>query len=88
MSPDLIFNLRSANTATNPGFRIYAKIVDNIPGMSDSSGLDLDSGSGVVSFDANPFVPQQPSLYTFEVQGEREQGVAREKSILEVLYAY
>lgn len=87
LSPDLIFNLRSDNSTTRPGFRIYAKIVDNIPGMSDSSGLDLDSGSGVVSFDANPFVPQQPSLYTFQIQGEREEA-SREKAILEVLYAY
>lgn len=88
VSPDLIFNLRRTNTSDIPGFRISAKVVDNIKGMSDSSGLDLDSGSGVVSFDANPFVQQQPTLYTFEVQGEREQSATKEKAKFEVLYAY
>ena len=88
LNPDLVFNLRRSNTSGIPGFRIYAKVVDNIKGMSDSSGLDLDSGSGVVSFDANPFVQQQPTLYTFEVQGEREQSATKEKAKFEVLYAY
>ena len=88
VSPDLIFNLRRSNESLQPGFRIYAKVTDNIPGLSDSSGLDLDSGSGVVSFDANPFVQQQPSLYTFEVQGEWEESASKEKAKFEVLYAY
>ncbi|SNB46194.1 pilus assembly protein PilX [Geobacter sp. DSM 9736] len=83
LAPDMTFRLRGDTT----GFNLYAKIVNNVPGMSDSSGLDLEAGGGVASVNNNPSVMQQPTLYTFEVQGERE-GASAEKAIFEVLYAY
>lgn len=84
-SPDLTFYLRGEST--KPGFTIYTKIIDTVPGMSDTSGVSLDSGMGVVASNVNPTVFHQPSLYTFEVQGEREDNPT-EKAIMEVLYAY
>ena len=84
-APDITFQLRGE--AGKPGFNIYTKIVETVPGMSDSSGVSLDSGMGVVASNVNPTVFHQPSLYTFEVQGEREDNPA-EKAIMEVLYAY
>ena len=70
-----------------PNFNVYAKIVDTQPGNSDTSGLELDSASGVAS-GASGVSPQHiPANYRIEVQGERATN-PQEKGALSVLYVY
>lgn len=82
-SPDMTMILQ-ANTG-NP-FMIYSKIVDTIPGNSDTSGLQLE-GAGVAE-SSSILTPQSfPYIYRMELQGER-QGSATAQANIEVLYAY
>ena len=84
--PDLQFNLRGTDSSTN--FKVYAKIVDTVPGNSDTTGVDfLDSGAGVAGAGAGISPKHNPALFSIEVQGERSTN-AKEKARLSVLYAY
>ena len=85
-TPDLEFNLRGSGSGSN--FKVYAKIVDTVPGNSDTTGVDyLDSGAGVAGAGAGISPKHNPVLYSLEVRGERETN-AKEKALLSVLYAY
>ena len=82
-SPDITMTLKS-NTR-NP-FVVFSKIVDTIPGNSDTSGFQLE-GSGVAE-SSSLLTPQSfPYIYRLEVQGERQTGASAQANI-EVLYAY
>lgn len=85
-APDISFQLRGQDAGTN--YKVYAKIVDTVPGNSDMTGVDyLDAGSGVAGNGTGIAPKHNPSLYTIEVQGERASN-AKEKALLSVLYAY
>ena len=85
-TPDLQFNLKSIVSGGN--FKVYAKIVDTIPGNSDTTGIDyLDSGVGVAGAGSGISPKHNPVLYSLEVRGERATN-AKEKALLSVLYAY
>ncbi|WP_136526611.1 pilus assembly PilX N-terminal domain-containing protein [Geomonas ferrireducens] len=85
-APDLQFMLKG--TGTNGNFKVYAKVVDTVPGNSDTTGIDyLDSGVGVAGSGSGIAPKHNPALYSVEVQGERASN-PKEKAILSVLYAY
>lgn len=85
-APDASFKLKGY--LTQPGFKVYSKIVDTRQGNSDQSGFELlDSGAGVTGTSAGVGPKHMPALYKIEVQGERETQ-AQEKANLTVLYAY
>ena len=74
-------------TAPQPNFKVYTKIVDTVPGNSDTSGLVLE-GFGVVESGSGIVTPQHfPYTYRVEVQGERETN-PDERANISVLYAY
>jgi hypothetical protein len=82
--PDFNFTLKGDQGSN---FNVYAKIIDTVPGNSDTTGVDfLDSGQGVAGTGSGIAPKHNPSLYTIEVQGERAN--AKEKAKLSVLYAY
>lgn len=84
--PDLQFNLKGSEAGSN--FKVYAKIVDTVPGNSDTTGVDyLDTGAGVAGIGAGISPKHNPVLYSLEVRGERAVN-AQEKALLSVLYAY
>lgn len=84
--PDLTFTLRGVSASSN--FKVYAKIVDTVQGNSDTTGVDyLDSGAGVAGTGAGIAPKHNPSLYSFEVRGEKAAN-PKEKALLSVLYAY
>lgn len=83
--PDLQFTLRGLS---NSDFKVYAKVVDTVPGNSDPTGVDyLDAGVGVAGIGSGIAPKHNPALYSLEVQGERATS-PKEKAILSVLYAY
>jgi len=85
-SPDATFTLRGEGLL--PGFRVFTKIVDTIPGNSDPSGnTGLLSGAGVTGTSSGVSPKHLPATYRIEVQGERETN-PQEKAALSVLYAY
>jgi hypothetical protein len=85
IGPDTTFRL--AGTA-NQNFKVYAKIVDTIPGNSDLSGFELlDSGAGVAGISSGVSPKHMPAMYRLEVQGEKEFN-PQERAKLSVLYAY
>jgi hypothetical protein len=88
-SPDATFKL-SGILPAEKGFVIATKIVDSVPGNSDtSSAVDyLDPGSSVAGTDAAIHPQHVPGLYNIAVQGAREGSDSREKARLSVLYAY
>ena len=82
-SPDMTMDLQAA---TGSKFTVYTKIVDTVPGNSDTSGLQLE-GSGVAE-SSSLLRPQQiPYIYRIEIQGERADNPTAQAN-LEVLYAY
>ena len=85
-APDLQFQLKSDSSGSN--YRVYVKIVDTVPGNSDSSGVDyIDTGAGVTGDGAGMVMKHSPTLYSLEIEGERI-GNTEEKALLSVLYAY
>ncbi|WP_239026796.1 pilus assembly protein PilX [Geomonas oryzisoli] len=85
-TPDLQFLLKG--TGTNGNFKVYAKIVDTVPGNSDTTGIDyLDSGVGVAGIGSGIAPKHNPALYSVEVTGERAVN-PKEKAQLSVLYAF
>lgn len=100
IAPDVTFKLNGL--PTQPRFNVYAKIVDTVPGNSDTSlsgssgsaggyllggGGVAYGGSGSGSGSGSVAVMHVPALLTIEVAGERETN-AKEKARLSVLYAY
>lgn len=84
--PDLQFTLRGSETNTN--YKVYAKIVDTVPGNSDTTGVDfLDAGAGVAGSGSGISPKHNPVLYSLEIRGERAAN-PKEKALLSVLYAY
>jgi hypothetical protein len=69
-------------------YKVYTKIVDTVPGNSDTSGYDLlDSGSGVAGMSPGVSPKHMPAKYRIEVQGQTAVN-PKEKAKLSVLYAY
>ncbi|CAG0956129.1 pilus assembly protein PilX [Geobacter sp.] len=81
--PDMTAKL----SGTGTDFNVYGKIVDTVPGNSDLSGIQLDSGAGVAGTGSGISPQHLPGIYTIEVQAESEAN-AREKARLSVLYEY
>jgi len=85
-TPDLWFNLKGDTSGSS--YKVYAKIIDTVPGNSDTTGVDfLDSGAGVAGAGAGISPKHNPALYTLEVRGERSNN-ASQKALLSVLYAF
>lgn len=86
-SPDASFRLN--DSGGRGGFRVLTKIVDTIPGNTDRSGIDyLDAGVSMAAKEEVVHPAHIPSIYNLSVQGSRDEGAAREKARLSVLYAY
>ena len=87
-SPDMTFTLKNEQ-ASEPGFRVSTKIVDTVPGNTDTGGSELlDVGSSVsAGRDDSIIHPQHvPGMFNISVQGVG--GRSQEKARLSVLYAY
>jgi hypothetical protein len=82
-SPDLSIVLQSS---TGNPFIVYSKIVDTIPGNSDTSGLQLEGG-GVAETSSLLTPISIPYIYRMEVQAERQTGSTAQANI-QILYAY
>jgi len=83
--PDVKFTLSGVSPALP--FDVYTKIVDTVPGNTDTGGLSLE-GMGAAESSGGMIYPQHfPYMYRVEVQGERKNNPS-ERSNLEVLYAY
>lgn len=90
LDPKYLFDARFTlqGLSLQPGFNVYAKLVDTQRGNSDTSGYELlDSGSGVTGTHSGVSPKHIPAIYRIEVQGERETNPL-EKAQLTVLYAY
>ncbi|SRR6266702_1828637 len=85
-APDMTFKLPGQSPGDS-GYMIYAKIIDSVPGNTDTSGRELDSGIGVAGVGSGISPVHFPILLTFEVQGERVVN-PKERGSLSVLYAY
>lgn len=85
VSPDMTLTLNGV--APQPNYVVFTKIVDTIPGNTDTSGISLQ-GSGVVQGSAGIITPQHfPYIYRIEVQGQRQTN-PDEKANLSAVYAY
>lgn len=89
-SPDAMFTLKGLGL--QPGFNVYAKVVDTQKGNTDTSqyGESLLIGAAVTGgLTAQGSVTPKhiPAIYRIEVQGERDKN-PQEKAQLTVLYAY
>ena len=83
---DMSFNLKGL--PLQPGYNVYSQIVDTVKGNSDKSGVELLDGGGGVTSGSSGITPMHlPSLYTIEVQAEKEVN-PQEKARLSVLYSY
>ncbi|HEY6871486.1 MAG TPA: pilus assembly PilX N-terminal domain-containing protein [Geobacteraceae bacterium] len=81
---DVTLNLQG----TQSPFNVYAKVVDTIPGNSDTSGNDfLIHGNGTDGTDPDVAPKHIPAMYRIEVQGQMATNPL-EKAKLSVLYAY
>jgi len=83
-SPDMQVTLKS-QSGNNP-FIVTSKIVDTVPGNSDTSGFQLE-GSGVAENTSTVKPMSIPYIYRMEVQGEQQTN-STSRANLEVLYAY
>jgi hypothetical protein len=84
--PDVIFTLQGISP--QPNFTVYEKIVDTVPGNTDTSGLELDADISVVGSGSGLITPMHyPYMYRIEVLGERETN-PDERAHFTVLYAY
>ena len=86
IAPDFRFTLQGQTAATN--YNIATKIVDNVPGNSDPSGMAmLDPGMAVVGTTPGISPMHLPALITMEVEGSQGNN-PKERADLSVLYAY
>jgi len=85
-SPDMTFTL--SGLPSEPSFRVTAKIVDTVPGNSDTTGVDyLDQGSSVSGREEGTRPRHVPGMFNISVQGVGG-GADHEKGRLSLLYAY
>jgi hypothetical protein len=89
--PDLTFTLGGTLPGdpanSGPAYRLYAKIIDTVPGNSDAGSADLLDPGSAVSGREEVIRPQHvPGLYSISVQGAGDS--SREKARLSLLYAY
>jgi hypothetical protein len=85
---DMSFRLQGTQGAAGPGYNVYAKIVDTMPGNSDTSGFEqIDAGAGVTGSASGLSPKHVPALYRIETRGESTVN-SRENAALTVLYAY
>lgn len=82
-SPDFQLTLPGTSGTT---FNVFSKIVDTVPGNTDTSGLQL-IGSGVTEAQSVINPQHIPYVYRIETVAVRNTNAA-EKSNLSVLYAY
>jgi len=83
---DMSFKLKGL--PSQPGYKVYSQIIDTVKGNSDKSGVDqLDGGGGVTAGSSGISPMHIPSLFTIEVQAEKEFN-PKEKAKLSVLYSY
>ena len=81
---DITLNLQGVQSP----FNIYAKVVDTVPGNSDTSGNDfLLHGFGADGTDQDVAPKHIPAMYRIEVLGQMATNPL-EKAKLSVLYAY
>jgi hypothetical protein len=81
---DVTLNLQG----TQSSFNVYSKIVDTIPGNSDTSGINfLIHANGADGTDPDVAPKHIPGLYRIEVLGQMATNPL-EKAKLSVLYAY
>ncbi len=86
-NPDVVFNLKGKSNQVSP-YVVSLKIVDTVSGNTDTSGVVLDLGSGVVDSASSLIQVQHfPFLYTIMTDA-RQQGSTSERANIEVLYAY
>jgi len=84
--PDVTFSLPAV--PPQPNFAVYGKIVDTVPGNTDTSGLELDADISVVGSGSGLITPMHyPYMYRIEVLSERETN-PDERAQFSVLYAY
>jgi len=84
--PDVTFSL--PGVPPQPNFAVYGKIVDTVPGNTDTSGLELDVDISVVGSGSGLITPMHyPYMYRIEVLSERETN-PDERAQFSVLYAY
>jgi len=84
-NPDITLTLNGV--PPQPNLTVYVKIVDTVPGNTDTSGISL-LGGGVVDAQSGIITPQHfPYMYRVEVQGQRQTN-PDEKANLSVVYAY
>ncbi len=84
-SPDITLTLQGVGS--QPNLQVSIKIVDTVPGNTDTSGISL-LGSGVVGAQSGIITPQHnPYIYRVEVQGQRQTN-PDEKANLSAIYAY
>lgn len=75
-------------SGTQTNYNVFAKVVDTVPGNSDTSGFELlDSGAAVAGTSSGVSPKHLPALYRIEVQGQKQVN-PQEKAELSVLYAY
>jgi hypothetical protein len=85
-APDLSFTLGGALPG-EPGYSVTMKIVETVPGNSDSEFVDyLDQGNSVTGRDESIHPQHKPGLFNISVQGVG--GSPREKARLSLLYSY
>jgi len=84
-NPDMTLTLNGVGS--QPNLQVSIKIVDTVPGNTDTSGISL-LGSGVVGSQSGIITPQHiPYMYRVEVQGQRQTN-PDEKANLSAVYAY
>lgn len=89
-NPKEAYDMKFQLEGTTPGmnYNVYGKIVDTIPGNSDTTGIDyLDAGVGVAGAGSGISPKHNPTLLSIEVLGELASS-SRERALLSVLYAY
>ncbi len=84
-SPDMTMQLKSTGADAQP-YSVYTKIVDTVPGNTDTSGLQLE-GSGVAEASTTITPQHYPYIYRVEVEAEKATA-AKEKGSLSIQYAY
>ncbi|GFO66833.1 type IV pilus minor pilin PilX [Geomonas limicola] len=87
LSPDFAFSLGGAKDSHQGGYQVAVKILDSVPGNTDSAANDLlDPGSAVTGTEEGIRPQHVPGLFNIAVQGVG--GAPREKARLSLLYAY
>ena len=85
-TPDLSFVLGSGQAA-DPGYSVTMKIVDSVPGNTDTSANELlEQGSSVAGSEQGIRPQHVPGMFSIAVQGVGDR--SRERARLSLLYAY